>query len=334
MTLKTPHSLSFRPLHVGLTCGFAAGLMTLPVRAALTPAQINDFRNTIGNRIETETILGGDYGVGGGAYNSGSGGNNVDLNISKFGGWGDVGTPQQLGNLDIGWQPQVQGSMGYLTAKKTYKSSSELHGDQNENKTFAIQFGGGARFWFDDHFSIAPTLMGMYGHSENSYTARSAFALANKTEAKQLGLIDWSVDTWTIRPSMELQYQYTWHRTIFTFSSDPTYFYTENFSSSSANVDVSGNSVTWENKIDVDVPLGMELFGHELRSGGYVSRMELYDGIRDGLHSEYLYEVHPRVVLDFLGELWKVQWIGIGASYYWGNDFTGWSVGADVAFRF
>ena len=28
------------------------------------------------------------------------------------------------------------------------------------------------------------------------------------------------------------------------------------------------------------------------------------------------------------------QWIGVGASYLWGPNITGWTVGADVAFRF
>jgi hypothetical protein len=311
-------------------------MTSLPIRAALTPAEINQFRNTIGNRVEAATILGGDYGVGGGAYSSGSGGDNANISITKFGGSGDIGAPQPLGDLGIGWQPRLQGNMGYLTAENHYKSSSILHGDKSENKTFAIQFGGGARFWFDDHFSIAPTFMGMYGHSENHYTAKSAFALApgNLAEAKQLGLIDWTADTWTIRPAVDFQYKYTWHRTIFTLSSDPTYFYTDTFSSSTSSLNISGNSETWENRIDVDVPLHVELFGHELRSGGFFSRTELYDGIRDGLKSDYIYEGHGRVVLDFLGELWKVQWIGIGVSHYWGENFTGWSVGADVAFRF
>jgi hypothetical protein len=43
---------------------------------------------------------------------------------------------------------------------------------------------------------------------------------------------------------------------------------------------------------------------------------------------------HARVVLDFLNQLWKVQWIGIGASYLWGPNITGWSAGLDVVFRF
>jgi hypothetical protein len=317
---------------VGATAVFVLWLLALtPIHAQ----PINDFKNTIGSRIEATTIIGGDYGVSGGAFtsvNNNSG--NVDVNISKFGGQGDIYPIRPLGDLGIGWQPELQGSMGYLTAKKNYNSGTVLDGDQNENKTFAIQFGGGARFWFCDSFSIAPTLMGMYGHTENSYTANSAFGLANQAQAKQLGLIDWNVDTWTIRPALDVQYQYVWHRTIFTLSSDPTYFYTESFNSSSPNVDVNGNSVSWENKLDVDMPLGVELFGHELRTGGYFSRTDLYDGLREGLNTDYLYQVQGRLVLDFLDQLWKVQYIGIGVTYMWSDDFNGWSIGADVAFRF
>jgi len=319
---------------VSITAGIATSLLpVMPVQAQLTPTEINDLRNTIGNRIETMTILGGDYGVGGGSYSSSAKGDNANINTTKFGGSGEVGAPQPLGDLDIGWQPRVQGSMGYLTANNKFQSGL-LDDDTSKYKTFAIQFGGGARFWLNDHFSIAPTVMGMYGHTENNFTAGNTFSQDNLTEAKQLGLIDWSVDTWTIRPSLNLQYQYTWHRVIFTLSSEPTYFYTKSFDSSSANLNVEGNAEAWDNKLDVDAPLGVELFGHELRTGGYFSRTDLYGDLEDGLATSYVYEAHGRLVLDFLNQLWKVQWIGLGGSYLWGNDFHGWSVGADVTFRF
>ncbi len=174
----------------------------------------------------------------------------------------------------------------------------------------------------------------IWRNTENTYTARSAFALANLPEAKQLGLIDWNVDTWTIRPSLNLQYEYTWHRTIFTLSSEPTYFYTESFSSSSPNLNVNGDFEAWVNKIDVDVPLGVELFGHELRTGGYFSQTDLFGDLQNGLNTSSVYEAHGRLLLDFLGELWKVKWIGLGGSYLWGDNIHGWSIGADVAFRF
>jgi hypothetical protein len=328
MTLNTHRLLCLR-------AGTAAGLAVSLLTAVPAVAQLSEFKNTVGSRVEAATILGGDYGVSGGSFTSADSKNgNVDLSISKFGGMGDIYPIRPIGDLGIGWQPQLQGSMGYLTAKKDFNSQTVLQGDSSENKTFAIQFGGGARFWFDDHFSIAPTFMGMYGHTENDYTVRSAFAMANQQLAKQLGLIDWNVDTWTVRPAVDLQYQYTWHRVIFTLNSDPTYYFTESFQSSSPNVDVNGNSESWENKLDVDIPLGVELFGHELRTGGYFSRTELFDGLKDGLNTDHMYEVHGRLVLDFLDQLWKVQWIGIGGSYMWSDNFNGWSIGADVAFRF
>jgi len=319
----------------GLTAGFAIWFLTnAPAGAQLTLAQQSYFNNKIGNRVEAATILGGDYGLGGGAYkSSGNNDKNTDVSVTKFGGSGEIGAPRQLGNLDIGWQPLLQGNMGYLTATRSYQNLVN-GGDASQDKTFAIQFGGGARFWFDDHFSIAPTFMGMYGHTENNYHAVSAFGQTYQYAASREGLINWSADTWTIRPSVNVQYQYTWQRTIFTLSSEPTYFYTETFNSSSSAAEFNGASEMWANKIDVDIPLGVELWGHELRTGGFFSRTDLYGGLRDGLNTNDYYEGRARIVLDCLDQIWKFQWIGVGVSRLWGGDFTGWSYGVDVAFRF
>jgi hypothetical protein len=318
----------------GLTAGFALGmLLAVPASAQLSPAVRDLFSSQIGNRVDAATVLAGDYGIGGGTYSaSGDNGKDTDVNVNKFGGMGDLYPIRPLGNLGIGWQPQLQGSMGYLTAKNNFHNFIN-GGDTSEDKTFAIQFGGGARFWFNDSFSIAPTFMGMYGHSENNYTAVSPFGLLNQAEASREGLINWSADTWTIRPSLNIQYQYVWKRTIFTLSSEPTYFHTESFSSSSS-VDLNGDSEMWVNKIDVDYPLGVMLFGHELRTGGYFSRTDLFGDLQSGLNSNEYYDAHIRLTLDFLDELWKVKWLGIGVSRLWGDGFTGWSYGVDAAFRF
>jgi len=76
------------------------------------------------------------------------------------------------------------------------------------------------------------------------------------------------------------------------------------------------------------------VYGHELRTGGFFSRTELFGDLKEGLDAQHLYEVHGRLVLDFLNQLWKVQWMGIGGSYIWGSNFSGWTVGADVSFHF
>ena len=308
--------------------------------AQISPQQADQLRAALGNRVEALTILGGDFGLSDGRYKT-TGANeplanrpNTDLSVTKIGGSGDVGDPEPLGNSGIGWQPRVQGNMGWL------ESTNYLHGplqsDVSKFRDFAIQFGGGARFWVSDALSFAPTIMGMYGHTSAEYAANSAFMRANLNLAKQLGLVDWKVDTWTIRPAVNIQYVIDWERVIVTLSSDPTYYYTESFGdgNSKTGVKVSGDSGSLDNKIDIDIPLGILVHGHELRTGGYVSRTELFGDLKTGLNVEHLNEVHTRLVMDYLNQLWKVQWLGLGTSYLWGPNIHGWSVSADIAFRF
>jgi hypothetical protein len=306
--------------------------------AQVSPGEARTIQDAIGARVEALTILGGDFGFSDGTFHSTAAlapglGADVDLNVSKFGGAGEIGDPVPLGDLGIGWQPRIQGSMGYLKWSNQINSGPET-GDTSEYRTFSIEFGGGARFWTSQNLSFAPTLMALYGHTADSYSAQSTFAKQNLPELKQLGLIDWNTDTWSIRPALNIQYVVLLDRTRITLSSDSTEFYTRGFARSNANVRVDGNSGFLTTKIDVDVPLGVELFGHELRSGGYVGRTDLFGDLRTGLDVQHLNEVHARIVLDFLNQLWKFQWLGLGSSYVWGPNMTGWTVGVDATFRF
>jgi hypothetical protein len=309
-------------------------------RAQLPPQLINQFNRSIVLSVEATTVLTGDNGITGGSFSSSpSTVNDVDLDLVKFGGRGDLGDPRPLGLLGTAWQPRLQGDIGYLTLENKF-NTAPLNGDKNEYKTLAVEFGGGARFsWFNDHLSFAPTVSGIYAHTENDFTARSSFARTNYASAVQAGLINWDVNTWTIAPAGELAYQWKWSRTTFKLSSTGTYFHTQDFQSSSSLVDINSNSETWRNMLDVDVPIGLSLFTRELHVGGYYSWTGFYGDLRNGftesgLDVNYVNEIHGRVVLDFLGKLWKVKWLGLGGSYFWGEDFTGWSVGADIAFKF
>lgn len=338
--MNTPSQGSgrFRTLATKLGIASIVVLAGTTARAQIPPDVVNQIKDVAGNRVEALTVLGGDYGASSGSFKADRSNNReVHLDINKFGGSGDLGDPMQLGDqsgdLPVGWQPRFQGSLGSVTARNEFHEGV-LAGDESKYETFAIQFGGGARFWFSDHFSIAPTFMGMYGHTENDYDAHSDFAKTNFAAASRAGLVDWDVDTWTVIPAVNLQYAYMWHRVIFTASSDFTYYHTESFSSSSGNFNIRGDSEEIKNKIDVDIPLNRSLFGKELRTGGYFSRTEFFDHLQSGLGTDHLYEIHGRLVLDFLSQLWKVQWLGIGGSYMWGPGFDGWSFGVDAAFRF
>lgn len=307
-------------------------------QAQISPSQVKVLQNAIGARVDALTILGGDFGFSDGNFHSTGAlrpgaGADVDTSVTKVGGDGDVGNPRPLGDLNIGWQPRLQGNMGYLESTDHIRASA-LAGDTSEFRAFAIEFGGGARFWLSRNFSLAPTIMVLYGRTDDTYSAQSDFGRQNLADLRQLGLIDWSVDTWTLRPALNAQYIIALGRAFITLSSDATGFYTHGFDRSNVHVRVGGNSGFVTNKIDLDIPLDVGLYGHELRSGGYVSRTELFGDLQTGLTVQHLDEVHARLVMDFLNQLWKLQWLGVGASYLWGTNISGWTVGADVAFRF
>jgi len=312
-----------------------AGLFYTPVFCQIFPPDVAaKFNEIVGNRIEALSILGGDYGISGGFYSvGGDPQRNVDLSLLKMGGGGEFGEKRPLGSLGISWQPRLLGALGYLEAKDNFKGGL-LGGDESKYKTFALQVGGGARFWFGDHLSLAPTIAGMYGHSENSYDANSQFARTNFEILNRTGLINWTANTWSVNPGADLQYEYSWRRTIFTLSSTFSYYHTESFDTTTPNLDIVGDSEMWRNKIDVDVPLGLKLLGYELRSGGYFSRTELFGNIQEGLRADHIYEIHGRLVLDLLGKFWKLRWLGLGGSYLWGPGFDGWAIGGDVRFQF
>jgi hypothetical protein len=295
-------------------------------------------QNAIGARVEALTILGGDYGLSDGEFHStgtlGPGADtNIDTSVTKFGGDGEVGDPKPLGELNIRWQPVLQGNIGYL------KSSNHLQdplqsGDTSEFRTFAIEFGGGGRFWITRNFSFAPTVMVLYGHTDETYSARSAFGRQELPELLKLGLVDWSLNTASLRPALNVQYILPINRAFLTFSSDAVGYFTHGFARSNLDLRIGGDSGLVTNKIDVDIPLGVQLDGHELRAGGYLSRTDMLGDLREGLAVEHLNELHGRLVLDFLHQLRGVQWLGLGASYLWGTNISGWSVGLDVAFHF
>jgi len=324
----------FRLRAAAAIAGALASLLSHPAHCQITPSQANRITSAIGNRIEALTIEGGDLGLAGGRYRIRGSDDDMDMDVSKFSGSGEIGEPRRLGDWNIAWQPRVQGSIGTVDAD-SHSHSGSRNGVGGQFSTFAIEFGGGARFWLSDQFSLAPTLMGMYGHTSDDSTA----AAASQTSGTQTvagggnARIGWNENTWTVRPALNVQYAITWNRTIFTLSSDATFFHTESADGSNSNT-VDGNAGTLANGIDIDIPLRKQLYGHELRTGGYFSRTELFGDLKDGLDTEHVYEIHGRLVLDFLNQFWKVQWLGVGGSYLWGANFSGWTVGADVAFRF
>lgn len=320
--------------HTSVGSLLAAAMIALTGTSAsgqvVPPQALAQFQEVVGNRAEAAIILGGDYGAAGGFY-SFKGGRVAELSVSKLGGGGEIVAPKPLGLGDVTWAPVLQGNLGHLNADNKFQNGY-LEGNRLTYDVLAVQGGGGVRFYFNEHFSLAPTLSGIYGRTENRFKAENAVGQFLKTNLTGT-VVDWTLNSWSIQPALDLSYDWLWGRTTFDFSSRYNFFHTESFESTSPIISVNGGSHTWENKLDVDIPLGWSLFGRELHTGGFFARTELFGGISDGLNDDHIYTVNGRFVMDLAGKIRKVRWAGLGFSYFFADHFSGWSAGLDFRFQ-
>jgi len=99
------HKSKMKPLWaVPAVAGASLGIFTAHAAPGpFPPDVINQLRTDSSTRIESQDVLAGDYGINGGYY---KGDNGAKINITKFGGAGDIGDPMPIGNTGLAWQPQ------------------------------------------------------------------------------------------------------------------------------------------------------------------------------------------------------------------------------------
>ena len=306
-----------------------AGLcLTGTAYAQITPGQQDQLRQFFGNRAEVGIILGASDSAGGGNYTVDGKNGNDDLEFSlyKFGGSGLIGEPRALGDSGVRWSPMLMGTFGYITGDHDI-DAGPLAGSDIEESALGIQFGGGVAFHLNDRFTITPYVGVIYGHYEVDFDARTPAGEAVADELED------GFDTIGATPGIALEYALPVGRNTITFGGRYTYFGTTDISSDT-DVEVGGDSHILEQRVDFDVPLNAELFGCRLHTGGYVALTEALGDIKDTMDSDVWATIHPRLLLDTTGKLWKVERMGLGFSYIKGDNFDGWDVGIDMSFKF
>lgn len=311
-----------------------SGSMT--AASAVDPAAmasfIRDFSRLTVARSETLAIMGGDDGISGGSYKFYA--DDSTLSITKFGGKGAIGKPQQTGAAGITWQPLLGGTIGYISGTNEFRLTPMLTG--NKETFFTVAAGGdaGVKVSLTEEVSIAPTVGLLYSYSGSSFSPRTPLASELKQQyAKQL--FDWDAQTISFVPTIEATYEKTFAKDWkLSLSSRYAWFKTWEIATSSRYLDGDGNSSSWENKVDLDLRLPLKIFGFPLHTGGYVS-VDLVGGdFREVIQTNAIYTFNSRFVLGDLDGLLKLDWLGLGLSYIKANTFYGYSVGLDARLKF
>jgi hypothetical protein len=321
-------SLGGAVLSLLLTAGVARA-QTLP------PGALDQLDHLVGSRVETFSVLDTQSGAAGGTYVSKV--NDTDLAITRVTGRGDVAAKRPLGDTGIFWAPMIEGGIGYGTFENHFDGGA-LAGNHSTVSTLAVFLGGGVRFTVWEDFSLAPTFGVVYAHSDNDFDARNDLGrqvvqLAGSGTANDV--INWSADTFTLVPGIEARYRHLFGGIIqLTLKSLFKYFHTQPISRSTTALSFESTSQWWLNEVDVEWRMPVYLWGRQLRTGAYISRSELYGGLETTLHTEHFYNAGGRLVMDVQGLLWHLEYLGLGAGYFWSDKFSGWTIGAEISFAF
>ena len=299
----------------------------------LPPDALDQFDHLVGSRIETFAVLDTQSGASGGTYTSKV--NDTDLSITRVTGRGDAGPKRPLGDTGILWSPIIEGGIGYGTFNNHF-DDGPLDGNKSTVTSLAVFLGGGVRFTFWEDWSLAPTFGIIYAHTENDFDARNEAGqnVLRLAGAQANDLINWSADTITLVPGMEARYRHLFGSVQLTVKSLFKYFNTQPIERSTTALSFESDSKWWLNEVDVEWRMPLYLWGRQLRTGAYFGRAELSGGVEETMKTDHLYQAGGRFVMDIQGLLWHVEYVGVGAGYFWSDKFSGWTLGAEISFAF
>jgi hypothetical protein len=293
---------------------------------ALPPGAEDTLSHAVGSRIESITILSGTAGSAAGLFRWRV--HDANLEISKVFGLGDVGE----GDSGISWNAVVGGALGHYVGINQF-NDTVLEGNESRTSGWAMSLEGGARVNFPADLSSRLTLGVIYGRTKNQFDAQTPTGQQVEQVAGG-GFVNWVVDSITLAPSFEL----SWRPRIGDFSFIPSsrvvYYRTEQLHSNSDALEVGGDSTTWTNRLDADYKTPWDIGGYSLHLGGHFSRVNLYGNVQDGLQSNYFYEAGPRIVAEVWDDLWIIQFLGLSATYFWSNSFSGWTWAIEMNLKF
>ena len=182
-----------------------------------------------------------------------------------------------LGGSGIFWSPVLEGGVGYGTFEN-HISTGPLAGNDSTIETLAVFLGGGVRFTVWEYLSLAPTFGFIYAHSENDVDARTP--AGEDVVRRAGGILNWSADTYTLVPGIELRYRQLFGPIQLTLKSAYKYFHTEPIERSTDALSFESSSQWWFNEIDVEWRMPLYLWGRQLRTGAYFARRRSPGGSR------------------------------------------------------
>ncbi|MCD6338059.1 MAG: hypothetical protein J7M29_01580 [Verrucomicrobia bacterium] len=315
--------------------GLALALFTEAAAAQepLSPGGLEEISGRfLGARMAASVVLGGSQATFDGAYHWDR--RDAEADIYKIP-WRielNETDPFALGSTGLRGSWVLEGAGGYLQAED-FMRRTPLEGNKTSYDTVALGFGGGMRIYFTEDISVLPLIDAIYAYATSDFEPRNE---AGRKIAAQFPseYLSWETHQWTAAPSLELRYRHWFDWLKVQYTVGYVFYHTDRFTRSSRISGFRSDAHMLKNELELEVRTPWKIRGMPIHAVGFASRSEFFDGLESGLLADHMYSSGGRAVLDVYGKMWKVQYIGPAAAYFWAPSFTGWTAGMEVDFLF
>jgi hypothetical protein len=292
---------------------------------APSPAEFNDRVNEVVNGV---TIFTSQDTASSGVFSFDSdapGVKDTEIDLIK------IPLSHTFGDANDTVRPQVRGVLGNLESKRSVPTGGPGSTDDfSRLEVFTAGVSGGVVYRVWEELRITPLIGVAYSHIKRRYDYNNSFSQTNLFPFDREAF-NTSVDVMTYSPSVEAEYTFRHNATTIIPKIRYAHLFNESFASKSSVIDVSSDSGMLQSFVDVETPLGYTLFGQDLGLHPFIVRTDLFGTAKDARGPNYFHEIGTDLTFtDEKRELFKG--FSLGASYIFGNDFSGYRIGLGLVF--
>jgi hypothetical protein len=194
----------------------------------------------------------------------------------------------------------------------------------------SLSLGGGATYQPTEELSITSSMDFIWTHIKRRYDYNN-FLSALIGQKYDRDLFNTSLEAIAYAPSIKVAYRIGCEEDFnVTPSAHFTYLSSYDMWSKSRYSDFSSDSTVLFTSLDLKIPTPVTAFGASMKVNPFINRTDLGLAAQNGVGLWYFYDVGTNVTFDLKGKSDWISSLRLGASYSFGDDFSGYRIGAGV----
>jgi hypothetical protein len=228
-------------------------------------------------------------------------------------------------------RPQVRGVLGSLESKRSIATGNPGDvADFSRLEVLTAGVSGGVVYRAWKELRITPLMGVAYSHLKRRYDYNNSFSQTNLFPYDR-DAFNTSADVLTYSPSVEMDYTFREGKTTLIPKVRYAHLFNDSISSKSSVIDVSSDSGLLQSFFDVETPLGYSVYGQDLGLHPFIVRTDVFGSAKEAPGPNYFYEIGADLTFTDADRK-LLEGFSVGASYIFGEDFSGYRIGVGLIF--